>query len=255
MADSAPAKGRPAVCGGRGAAWSVTVGSEGAPSGARARPDASLALPARARAARAQRGAAPPTPPRPPQRAARKLCAPAPWPPPRRVVNLAGRYDVSGGIERRLGAAVLRRLEEDGQVGGSGAERDVASLQLSSHRSLLWLVRPAARGVAVGCPRAVRRSCMHVVVCSGAALSTLRAPLSGTALVCDPSQVEMRGRSRARGEFTWLLTKDDVTDRLQTDVAAACAAIPAATRVLTIHGTGASPVRAWPVGCKGAVAL
>jgi hypothetical protein len=37
---------------------------------------------------------------------------------PHRVVNLAGRFDVRGGVERRLGAAVLRRLEEDGQVGG-----------------------------------------------------------------------------------------------------------------------------------------
>lgn len=81
-----------------------------------------------------------------------------------RVVNLAGRFDVSGGVERRLGTAVLRQLEEEGQVA-------------------------------------------------------------------------MRGRSRARGEFTWLLTKGDLTDRLTTDVAAACAAIPADTRVLTVHGT------------------
>ncbi|KAI8467572.1 MAG: Alpha/Beta hydrolase protein [Monoraphidium minutum] len=81
-----------------------------------------------------------------------------------RLVNLAGRLDVRGGVERRLGGAVLRRLEEDGQV-------------------------------------------------------------------------EMRGRSRARGEFEWVLTRADLEDRLSTDVGAAAASVPAETRVLTVHGT------------------
>jgi hypothetical protein len=49
----------------------------------------------------------------------------------------------------------------------------------------------------------------------------------------------MQGRSRARGAFTWQLTKADLDDRLATDVAAACAAIPPSVRVLTVHGTGA----------------
>jgi hypothetical protein len=83
-----------------------------------------------------------------------------------RVVNLAARCDVRGGVERRLGAATLQRLSEAGAV-------------------------------------------------------------------------EMRGRSRARGEFGWLLTREDLEDRLSTDVAAAAAAIPPGVRVLTAHGTGA----------------
>ncbi|GBF92289.1 hypothetical protein Rsub_05372 [Raphidocelis subcapitata] len=80
------------------------------------------------------------------------------------VVNLAARCDVRGGVERRLGAAVLQRLSESGAV-------------------------------------------------------------------------ELRGRCRARGEFGWTLTRDDLEDRLSTDVAAAAAAIPPGVRVLTAHGT------------------
>lgn len=44
----------------------------------------------------------------------------------------------------------------------------------------------------------------------------------------------MFGRS-SKGSFTWQLTREDLQDRLSTDVAAACAAIKQ-TAVLTVHG-------------------
>jgi hypothetical protein len=94
------------------------------------------------------------------------------------VVNLAGRFDVSEGVERRLGAEVLRKLQQDGQV-------------------------------------------------------------------------QMVGRSRARGEFEWALTREDVEDRLSTDVGAACAQIQRSA-VLTIHGTaGEAPAWVHLVGLVG----
>jgi hypothetical protein len=47
-------------------------------------------------------------------------------------------------------------------------------------------------------------------------------------------QVEMSGHSRSRGKFTWWLRKEDLEDRLATDVAAACRQIPATSAVLTV---------------------
>lgn len=45
----------------------------------------------------------------------------------------------------------------------------------------------------------------------------------------------MSGRSRSRGPFTWWLRQEDLQDRLDTDVATACAQIPASTAVLTVR--------------------
>ncbi|KAF8057878.1 hypothetical protein HT031_005824 [Scenedesmus sp. PABB004] len=54
-------------------------------------------------------------------------------------------------------------------------------------------------------------------------------------------QVEMRGRSAARGAFSWTLRREDLDDRLATDVAAACGRI-ARTPVLVVHGSADADV-------------
>lgn len=50
----------------------------------------------------------------------------------------------------------------------------------------------------------------------------------------------MPGRS-SKGSFTWQLTKEDLEDRLSTDMAAACAAIRR-TSVMTVHGNADADV-------------
>lgn len=44
----------------------------------------------------------------------------------------------------------------------------------------------------------------------------------------------MQGSSRTKGSFTWQLRKEDLQDRLDTDVAEACRNIPEDISVLTV---------------------
>lgn len=53
-------------------------------------------------------------------------------------------------------------------------------------------------------------------------------------------KVEMSGRS-TKGPFSWQLRKEDLQDRLDTDMAAACSSI-ARTAVLTVHGSADADV-------------
>jgi hypothetical protein len=54
------------------------------------------------------------------------------------------------------------------------------------------------------------------------------------------AQVEMSGRSH-KGPFTWQLRKEDLQDRLNTDMAAACSSLNK-TAVLTVHGSADADV-------------
>ncbi|WIA35809.1 hypothetical protein OEZ86_004196 [Tetradesmus obliquus] len=56
----------------------------------------------------------------------------------------------------------------------------------------------------------------------------------------ETGQVEMSGRSR-KGPFSWQLRKEDLQDRLDTDMAAGCSSI-ARTAVLTVHGSADADV-------------
>ncbi len=53
-------------------------------------------------------------------------------------------------------------------------------------------------------------------------------------------QVKMQGQG-PRGTFTWLLSQEDLQERLSTDMAAATAQIQH-SRVLTIHGSADADV-------------
>jgi hypothetical protein len=159
-----------------------------------------------------------------------------------RVVNLAGRFDVREGVERRLGHRVLQQLQEEGRVRRAG-EGD-----LQCH----WPTQ--GRRGAVRSSLSQKPSKAHVnatavpVPCAPRPFALAAGCKTAAAAVL---QVEMRGRSRARGEFTWLLTRADLEDRLATDVAAACSAVPPGVRVLTVHGTGAAGSHAAPAARAG----
>ncbi|KAF6266282.1 Alpha/Beta hydrolase protein [Scenedesmus sp. NREL 46B-D3] len=56
----------------------------------------------------------------------------------------------------------------------------------------------------------------------------------------ESGQVQLSGRSH-KGSFTWHLRKEDLQDRLDTDMAAACGSI-AETAVLTVHGSADADV-------------
>jgi hypothetical protein len=59
-------------------------------------------------------------------------------------------------------------------------------------------------------------------------------------VVAAAAQVEMSGRSH-KGPFTWQLRKEDLQDRLNTDMAAACGSIAKAA-VLSVHGSADADV-------------